>query len=66
MISSHSVALQYIYDDMDFNRPFFITYVSNSLFVVLFPVQYLINWFKQRSGKQPSWKVVPRTLKQVH
>ena len=31
---------QYIYTDLEFNKPFFLTYVSNSLFVLLFPCQY--------------------------
>ncbi|OQS07760.1 Drug/Metabolite Transporter (DMT) Superfamily [Thraustotheca clavata] len=36
-----SVLVQYVFDDLDFNRPFFVTYVANSLFVVNLPLYYI-------------------------
>jgi hypothetical protein len=60
--------LQYIYDDLGFNRPFFITYVSNTLFVLLVPVHKLFVWLRARGhcGLRPQVNPVqPATLRKV-
>lgn len=45
---------QYIYSDLGFNRPFFLTYVSNSLFMVLFPGQYGVEQARARGLCPPA------------
>ncbi|KDO19210.1 hypothetical protein SPRG_15653 [Saprolegnia parasitica CBS 223.65] len=36
-----SVLIQYVFKDLDFSRPFFLTYYANSLFAVNLPLYYI-------------------------
>lgn len=51
---SASVLVQYIYES--FEGPFFLTYVSNSLFMVFLPMLWLTRSAKERG----CWCVAPR------
>jgi hypothetical protein len=60
--------LQYIYKDLDFNKPFFLTYVSNSLFMLLFPMQFGVEKLRQKGICVPALapsSPPPAPLKQV-
>lgn len=39
-----SVLIQYIYDDLDFNSPFFLTYIATSLLALHLPAWFLKNY----------------------
>ncbi|OQR87530.1 Drug/Metabolite Transporter (DMT) Superfamily [Achlya hypogyna] len=40
-----SVLVQYVFHDLGFNKPFFLTYVANSLFAVNLPIYYAGKYF---------------------
>ncbi len=59
---------QYIYNDLNFNRPFFLTYVSNTLFVGLVPVHkaFVLCRAKGLCGLTPQVNpVAPATMRKV-
>ena len=45
-----SVLVQYIFEDYTFFRPFFLTYLANSLFVVTLPLRSLSQLVRRRSS----------------
>ena len=45
-----SVLVQYIFTDYTFFRPFFLTYLANSLFVVTLPLRSLSQLVRRRSS----------------
>jgi solute carrier family 35 protein F5 len=40
-----SVLVQYVFHDLGFNRPFFLTYIANSLFAVNLPIWWTRRYF---------------------
>ena len=48
-----SYMVQFIFDDLHFKRPFFLTYVSNSLFVFWLPFLALQDRFRQKAVDSP-------------
>lgn len=63
------VGLQYIYKDLDFNKPFFLTYVSNSLFMLLGPGQWGLERAQANGrcirGHEPPLPSTSSSIKQV-
>lgn len=47
-----SVLIQYIYQDLDFQSPFFLTYLATSLLSLHLPVKWIQNYFSKKDNQQ--------------
>ena len=43
--------IQYIYEDLDFRSPFFLTYIATSLLTAHLPFYYIYHWIKNKMAR---------------
>jgi len=52
-----SVLIQYIYDNLDYEEPFVLTYIGTSLFFIYIPGWFILTWLGQ--VKNPRYRQLP-------
>ncbi|RYH18279.1 hypothetical protein EON65_27395 [archaeon] len=54
MMNRASVLIQYIYEDLDFKSPFFLTYLAVTLLSAHIPFYYTTRWIKSKLAGPPA------------